>query len=603
MSHYRLLSRSLIFFLGLVLVACNVVNPKPTIILSSPPHGSQFREGEDVAFQSVASDDKGVTRVELVIDGIVVRTDSAPGPQGQPTFTLVQTWKATQGTHAISVRAYNASSVPSDPAAISITVSPSVALIATPTTLPVTGATSVPATSEPPPTVAAATVSSCTNNAAFVADVTVPDGTVLAQGQTFNKIWRVRNSGSCTWSAGFTLVFVAGEAMTSNTSIAVPNTAPGATADLLVPMTASNTPGVHAGQWRLKSSGGTVFGTTVSVNINVLNPSAPPGQTNPPSSGDCSGTPTIDSFSASPGSISAGGTATLNWGAVNGADSVDIDQGIGGVAAPGSATVSPGSTTTYTMTAHCGSNSATRQTTVTVSGAPSGQPDLYVTEFSLTPSTPVKGASVHVRIGAYNGGNAASGSFKVRWLAGSTFVTPPPCTWTVASLPASGGQILECDAASPYNSVYSNLTTRAQVDYEGSVAESNEGNNNKDTTINVTANQPDLYVSDFSLNPSTPNHNGWVTVNVTVYNGGNASASTPFTVQWYAGSNYGSPACTWTIDSLPAHGGLVKTCSKGPGTWASQYANITTRAKVDTGNTVSESNEGNNTYDKQITVQ
>ncbi len=363
MRRRTLRSLSLLLLLAsTVVLACDLgalLGGKPSIVFVSPPHGSQFREGEDVAFQSTATDSSGVTRVELVVDGVVVRTDSAPGQQGQQSLTLIQTWKATQGSHTISVRAYNSSSAVSDPASISISVSPAIAQVPTPlppTTLP---PTPVPPTLPPPPP--PATAAACTDNAAFVADVTVPDGTALAPGQAFNKIWRVRNSGTCTWGTGYQLAFVGGEAMAATTTIAVPYTAPGATADLLVPMTASTTPGGHAGQWRLKNASGALFGITVSVSITVVSPGAPP----PPASA-CSGTPNIASFTATSTSITAGSSTTLQWGAVTNADSVEIDQGIGGVPAPGDRNVSPGSTTTYTMTAHCGANTATRQVTITV---------------------------------------------------------------------------------------------------------------------------------------------------------------------------------------------------------------------------------------------
>jgi len=76
--------------------------------------------------------------------------------------------------------------------------------------------------------------------------------------------------------------------------------------------------------------------------------------------------PSIAFFSASPSSITAGQSATLSWGAVTNADSVEIDHGIGGIATPGSTSVSPATTTTYTLTARCGSNTKTQQVTVTV---------------------------------------------------------------------------------------------------------------------------------------------------------------------------------------------------------------------------------------------
>jgi hypothetical protein len=80
----------------------------------------------------------------------------------------------------------------------------------------------------------------------------------------------------------------------------------------------------------------------------------------------CNGTPNIASFSGSPTTINAGGSATLSWGAVTNADSVEINPGIGGVGTPGSTSVSPGATTTYTLLARCGQNTATRTVTINV---------------------------------------------------------------------------------------------------------------------------------------------------------------------------------------------------------------------------------------------
>jgi hypothetical protein len=95
----------------------------------------------------------------------------------------------------------------------------------------------------------------------------------------------------------------------------------------------------------------------VAVTVNV--PAAP----------KCSGTPSIASFTSSAASMSPGQSVTLSWGAVTNADSVEIDPGIGGVATPGSRQVSPSQTTTYTLTAKCGSSVATRQVKITVISA------------------------------------------------------------------------------------------------------------------------------------------------------------------------------------------------------------------------------------------
>lgn len=74
--------------------------------------------------------------------------------------------------------------------------------------------------------------------------------------------------------------------------------------------------------------------------------------------------PTIASFTASPSSIPPGGSATLSW-TVSGADSISISPGIGAVTGS-SITVTPGATTTYTLTATNTAGSVTRTATVTV---------------------------------------------------------------------------------------------------------------------------------------------------------------------------------------------------------------------------------------------
>lgn len=74
--------------------------------------------------------------------------------------------------------------------------------------------------------------------------------------------------------------------------------------------------------------------------------------------------PVIASFTATPTSINAGQSSTLQW-SVTGADSVSISS-IGTVAASGTQSVSPTATTVYTLTATNASGSATRTATVTV---------------------------------------------------------------------------------------------------------------------------------------------------------------------------------------------------------------------------------------------
>ncbi|HSO13539.1 MAG TPA: NBR1-Ig-like domain-containing protein, partial [Anaerolineales bacterium] len=124
----------------------------------------------------------------------------------------------------------------------------------------------------PPPTIAPA---GC-DKATFVSDVTVPDSTLFSPGTGFVKTWRLKNSGSCTWTSAYRLVFYNGEQMGAPTSINIPrNVAPGTTVDLTVNMVAPTNPGTYRGYWILSNAAGNLFGIgtdaskPIWVEVNV----------------------------------------------------------------------------------------------------------------------------------------------------------------------------------------------------------------------------------------------------------------------------------------------------------------------------------------------
>jgi hypothetical protein len=49
--------------------------------------------------------------------------------------------------------------------------------------------------------------------ASFVKDITVLDGTVLAAGEPFAKVWELKNTGPGHWPEGTMLQFVGGDRM------------------------------------------------------------------------------------------------------------------------------------------------------------------------------------------------------------------------------------------------------------------------------------------------------------------------------------------------------------------------------------------------------
>lgn len=125
---------------------------------------------------------------------------------------------------------------------------------AIPTITPQPVVTAIPTLSTLPPT------TGC-DRAYFVADVSVPDGTVFTPGQTFTKTWKLRNTGKCTWTTGYSLVFSTGDQMGGVSQINLPAAvAPRQEIDLSVNLTAPNNVGNYRGYWLLKNPSGGTFG-------------------------------------------------------------------------------------------------------------------------------------------------------------------------------------------------------------------------------------------------------------------------------------------------------------------------------------------------------
>jgi hypothetical protein len=130
---------------------------------------------------------------------------------------------------------------------------------AAPATAPITPTNPTPQT--------AANAADCTNKAANVRDVNIPDGTPLNRGEVFTKTWRIQNAGTCTWDARYTLVFFAGDRLDGPDGVTLPLTPPGADAEVSVPMRASLRAGPFQGYWKLRAPNGQAFGTGPSANV------------------------------------------------------------------------------------------------------------------------------------------------------------------------------------------------------------------------------------------------------------------------------------------------------------------------------------------------
>jgi hypothetical protein len=110
--------------------------------------------------------------------------------------------------------------------------------------------------------------SSC-NMMSYVNDVTIPDNTPMTPGQTFTKTWKVKNSGTCAWEAGYKFAFTSGDAM-SGATYTLPQSVPANTdVDISVAMTTPNKSGAIRGNWRMSTTAGQFFGDEVYLVILV----------------------------------------------------------------------------------------------------------------------------------------------------------------------------------------------------------------------------------------------------------------------------------------------------------------------------------------------
>jgi hypothetical protein len=99
------------------------------------------------------------------------------------------------------------------------------------------------------------------NQAEFVADVNIPDGTVFAPGQSFTKTWRISNTGQTTWTTGYTLVFIDGELLGAEAVVPLPEEVePGDEVEVSVDMVAPEQAGSFISYWKMKTPDGTIFG-------------------------------------------------------------------------------------------------------------------------------------------------------------------------------------------------------------------------------------------------------------------------------------------------------------------------------------------------------
>jgi hypothetical protein len=138
----------------------------------------------------------------------------------------------------------------------------------------------------PPPTFPPPATQEC-DKAAFIADVTIPDGTVLPKDNAFTKTWRLKNIGACSWTTSYAVVFFSGEGMSGPAVQALTgNVNPGQTVDISINLKSPSNNGNYTGYWKLRNASGVSFSqfyVQIAVQgggsgVQVASKSAIPGE-------------------------------------------------------------------------------------------------------------------------------------------------------------------------------------------------------------------------------------------------------------------------------------------------------------------------------------
>ncbi len=219
------------------------------VAIASPPDGGTVALGQEVGIEAnlqVGPDLTSSARAELQVDGetIAVQAVRTTMQPGQAALPLSFPWRPkAAGEHEISVVVLDNGGELLGQATIRLQVAEDSGEL-----LP-----------EP----------ACTPNAAFLADVTMLPGTEFAPGARMEKVWQVRNSGTCAWGVDYELVRVAGHSLGGADQVPVPPTAAGEAANLEITLTAPEEPGTYGNSWRLRSPRHDFFGPLLVLTVEI----------------------------------------------------------------------------------------------------------------------------------------------------------------------------------------------------------------------------------------------------------------------------------------------------------------------------------------------
>ncbi len=207
------------------------------------------------------------TQDQAAIDQSVAETVSALSTQSSVNTVIAELTRISQ---------FTATPLPPTETAV-----PTATFTATYTATATVTNTPVPTATPVPPTATATAQPIPCDLVGSIVDISIPDGTTFAPNKSFVKTWRLKNTGSCTWTTGYALVFVGGSALGAPTVVGLStNVRPGDVVDVSVSMVSPAAAGTYTGYWQLRNAGGGLFGwgagakNSFWVKIGVINATA-----------------------------------------------------------------------------------------------------------------------------------------------------------------------------------------------------------------------------------------------------------------------------------------------------------------------------------------
>jgi len=242
---------------ALLITACNVGStPEPTVdvnALNTAVVGTTVAQlGEQLTQTAQAAPTNTVEPTE----------DTAP-TEALPTLDISAAASATLDVSALPTFSFESTAAPTTVTVLDTPASGLPTTVVIPTNTSTTGGSG-------------AQGDAC-DNILYLYDVTIPDGTVVHGGESFTKLWAVRNTGTCTWDDGYSLVVVAGDSAVGASNFYWtdnPNKTgdfvPGGTEKVIgAPVNAPCAPGDYQVHWKMKNDRGFYFGGFLSLYFTV----------------------------------------------------------------------------------------------------------------------------------------------------------------------------------------------------------------------------------------------------------------------------------------------------------------------------------------------